>query len=260
MFPSMSLPPKVPQMGCFPVEMPHELFENAQLHYSTIYIIKKKTLKSNREWSRSVTSETIVFKNHSKESRITELKEETSDSSPFIIVFPHASLAWDKQSPLEDKAEQDRLPPTKLSHHMQIVGLPLILSPSSSSESLSDWNRSLNSFLSSAFFSWTFFRLISGRSKSSIFSNTIKIVNVKTSCWQDAPHRWRKRWMLLDSYPLFSRDLQLDLLLPHLLPLAVVPAEGSSLLLGLLLPGHLAEDVLISIWLTATGNSVIIRS
>lgn len=63
-----------------------------------------------------------------------------------------------------------------------------------------------------------------------------------------------------DSYPLFSRDLQLDLLLPHLLPLAVVPAEGSSLLLGLLLPGHLTEDVLIRICLTATGNSVIIRS
>lgn len=61
-------------------------------------------------------------------------------------------------------------------------------------------------------------------------------------------------------YPLFSRDLQLDLLLPHLLPLAVVPAEGSPLLLGLLLPGHLTEDVLIRIRLTATGNSVIIRS
>lgn len=63
-----------------------------------------------------------------------------------------------------------------------------------------------------------------------------------------------------DSYPLFPRDLQLDLLLPHLLPLAVVPAEGSSLLLGLLLPGHLTEDVLIRTALTATGNSVIRRS
>lgn len=66
--------------------------------------------------------------------------------------------------------------------------------------------------------------------------------------------------MSRDNYPLFSRDLQLDLLLPHLLPLAVVPAEGSSLLLGLLLPGRLTEDMLIRICLTATGNSVIIRS
>lgn len=62
--------------------------------------------------------------------------------------------------------------------------------------------------------------------------------------------------MWRDSYPLFSRDLQLDLLLPHLLPPAVVPAEGSSLLLGLLLPGRLTEEVLIRIRLTATGNIV----
>lgn len=51
--------------------------------------------------------------------------------------------------------------------------------------------------------------------------------------------------MSWDSYPLFSRDFQLDLLFPHLLPLAVVPAERSSLLLGLLLPGRLAEDVVV---------------
>lgn len=48
------------------------------------------------------------------------------------------------------------------------LGSPLIFSPSPSSETLSDSNRSLNSFLSS-FFSWTFLRLISGRSRSSIF-------------------------------------------------------------------------------------------
>lgn len=61
--------------------------------------------------------------------------------------------------------------------------------------------------------------------------------------------------MLRDIYPLFSRDLQLNLLFPHLLPLAVVPDEGSSLLLGLLLPGSLAEDVLIRRCLT--GNIVL---
>lgn len=52
------------------------------------------------------------------------------------------------------------------------------------------------------------------------------------------------RW---DSYPLFSRDLQLDLLLPYLLPLAVVLAEGSSFLLGLLLPSRLTENMVIKI-------------
>lgn len=57
-----------------------------------------------------------------------------------------------------------------------------------------------------------------------------------------------------DRYPLFSRDLQLDLLFPHLLPLAVVPAEGSSLLLRLLLPGRLAEDMAIRIYLTVPGK------
>lgn len=51
-------------------------------------------------------------------------------------------------------------------------GSPFTLSPSLSSESLSDSNRSLNSFLSSAFFSWTFLRLISGRSRSSIFTES----------------------------------------------------------------------------------------
>lgn len=60
--------------------------------------------------------------------------------------------------------------------------------------------------------------------------------------------------MWWDGYPLFSRDLQLDLLFPHLLPLAVVPAERSSLLLGLLLPGRLAEDVVIRNCLTVPGN------
>ncbi len=48
----------------------------------------------------------------------------------------------------------------------------------------------------------------------------------------------------LDSYPFFARDLQLDLLLPQLLPLAVVPAERSPLLLDLLLPGRLTEDMM----------------
>lgn len=51
--------------------------------------------------------------------------------------------------------------------------------------------------------------------------------------------------LLLDSYPFFARDLQLDLLLPQLLPLAVVPAKRSSLLLDLLLPSHLIEDTVI---------------
>lgn len=63
--------------------------------------------------------------------------------------------------------------------------------------------------------------------------------------------------MSRDTYPFFSRDLQLDLLFPQLLPLAVVPAEGSSLLLGLLLPNRLTEEVLIRICLTATGNIVL---
>lgn len=63
--------------------------------------------------------------------------------------------------------------------------------------------------------------------------------------------------MLWDSYPLFSRDLQLDLLFPHLLPLDVEPAERSSLLLGLLLPGRLAEDVVIRIYLAVPGNVVL---
>lgn len=59
------------------------------------------------------------------------------------------------------------------------------------------------------------------------------------------------------SYPLFSRDLQLDLLLPHLLPLAVVPVERSPLLLGLLLPGRLAENVVITVCSTAPANVVL---
>lgn len=63
--------------------------------------------------------------------------------------------------------------------------------------------------------------------------------------------------MSWDSYPLFSRDLQLDLLFPYLLPLAVVPAERSSLLLGLLLPDRLAEDMLIRSYLTVPGNVVL---
>lgn len=63
--------------------------------------------------------------------------------------------------------------------------------------------------------------------------------------------------MSWDRYPLFSRDLQLDLLFPHLLPLAVEPAERSSLLLGLLLPGRLAEDVVIRIYLAVPGNVVL---
>lgn len=63
--------------------------------------------------------------------------------------------------------------------------------------------------------------------------------------------------MSWDSYPLFSRDLQLDLLFPHLLPLAVVPAERRSLLLGLLLPGRLAENVVIRACLTVPGNVVL---
>lgn len=52
-----------------------------------------------------------------------------------------------------------------------------------------------------------------------------------------------------DGYPVFARDLQLDLLLPQLLPLAVVPAEGSPLLLDLLLPGRLTEDKVIKMLL-----------
>lgn len=56
-----------------------------------------------------------------------------------------------------------------------------------------------------------------------------------------------------DSYPFFPGDLQLDLLLPQLLPLAVVPAEGSPLLLDLLLPGRLRENALIK---TCAGRAV----
>lgn len=59
------------------------------------------------------------------------------------------------------------------------------------------------------------------------------------------------------SYPLFSRDLQLDLLLPHLLPLAVVPVERTSLLLGLLLPGRLAENVVITVCSTEPASVVL---
>lgn len=44
-----------------------------------------------------------------------------------------------------------------------------------------------------------------------------------------------------DSYPFFSRDLQLDLLLPQLLPLDVVLGEGRPLLLDRLLPGRLRD-------------------
>lgn len=44
-----------------------------------------------------------------------------------------------------------------------------------------------------------------------------------------------------DSYPFFSGDLQLDLLLPQLLPLDVVLGEGSPILLDRLLPGRLRD-------------------
>lgn len=44
-----------------------------------------------------------------------------------------------------------------------------------------------------------------------------------------------------DSYPFFSGDLQLDLLLPQLLPLDVVLGERSPLLLDRLLPGRLGD-------------------
>lgn len=49
-----------------------------------------------------------------------------------------------------------------------------------------------------------------------------------------------------DSYPFFSRDLQLDLLLPQLLPLDVVLGEGSPLLLDRLLPGRLRDKVAVN--------------
>lgn len=49
----------------------------------------------------------------------------------------------------------------------------------------------------------------------------------------------------LNSYPVFARDFQLDLLFPQLFPLAVVPAEGSPLLLDLLLPSRLTENMVI---------------
>lgn len=63
-----------------------------------------------------------------------------------------------------------------------------------------------------------------------------------------------------DSYPFFARDLQLDLLLPQLLPLAVVPAEGSPLLLDLLLPSRLMEDMVIKIFVdTGVGVYVVLN-
>lgn len=49
-----------------------------------------------------------------------------------------------------------------------------------------------------------------------------------------------------DSYPFFSRDLQLDLLLPQLLPLDVVLGEGSPLLLDRLLPGRLRDKAAVN--------------
>ena len=51
----------------------------------------------------------------------------------------------------------------------------------------------------------------------------------------------------LESYPVFAGDLQLDLLHPQLLPLGVVLGEGSPLLLHLLLPSRLTEDMIITI-------------
>lgn len=99
----------------------------------------------------------------------TEKKDKTWDHHHLSLVFsPCRSSPWQTEPPRGQGVMGRSL---KL-NDFSTVGLPLILSPSSPSESLSDWNRSLNSFLSSAFFSWTFFRLISGRSRSSIFSNT----------------------------------------------------------------------------------------
>lgn len=49
-----------------------------------------------------------------------------------------------------------------------------------------------------------------------------------------------------DSYPFFSGDLQLDLLLPQLFPLDVVLGEGSPLLLERLLPGHLRDKAAVN--------------
>lgn len=61
-----------------------------------------------------------------------------------------------------------------------------------------------------------------------------------------------------NSYPFFSRDLQLDLLLPQLLPLAVVPAEGSPFLLELLLPSCLRENVPIKTCVdTGVGGDIV---
>lgn len=48
-----------------------------------------------------------------------------------------------------------------------------------------------------------------------------------------------------DGYPFFSRDLQLDLLLPQLLPLDVVLGEGSPLLLDRLFPGPLRDKAAV---------------
>ncbi len=61
----------------------------------------------------------------------------------------------------------------------------------------------------------------------------------------------------LDSYPFFARDFQLDLFLPQFLPLAVVPAEGSPLLLDLLLPGRLTRDMGIKFFVdTGVGGDI----
>lgn len=63
-----------------------------------------------------------------------------------------------------------------------------------------------------------------------------------------------------DSYPFFSGDLQLDLLLPQLLPLAVVPAERSPFLLDLLLPSCLRENVVIKICVdTGVGGNIVLN-
>lgn len=51
----------------------------------------------------------------------------------------------------------------------------------------------------------------------------------------------------LDSYPLFARDLQLDLLFPQLLPLVVVPAERRPFLLDPFLPCCLTDDTVMKI-------------
>lgn len=61
------------------------------------------------------------------------------------------------------------------------------------------------------------------------------------------------RW---DTYPVFAGDLQLDFLLPQLLPLAVVPGEGSPLLLDLLLPSRLRKKIFVD---TGVGGYVVLN-